>query len=577
MPKKRRSFMPPKRQAKKQTTTESRKSTLDNTSTTNRAISPDGLSFSSDDDDIDDAYIPISNNPTGKNGRTRKSRPLSVILNTSTSRKPQHIHESFETLSNDISKSPKQQQSRNIPTKIRSTTQLQPAEQEVITTEKTDYNLSELSNSPPPTQEIIVPSSRPTNSMPSFETERRGIPHGRSNGALSHGTRENQETISNDEDEIMTNTRINSEGFDVEELNEWKVKYESLLRLRQTEAEKSLEDYMKETKAQDSILGTIQQSQQDLRNQENQKWTELFENMEGLKKLLLQNKETPDVLSSIQEMSVDNSEKVIDALKQEIRDLKSELQDFPRIQSQQLTEVATVAATSAVTEATNTTVELVDEFKADIEFLRKDILRQQQVNEKDKETTNNDIKSLVDTLKKDLQTLRKELNGPNLSQNSSHNAGLDTLKKEIKQLTSEIHQMTGGTQSVNPSQSVDLEMKNTITLISSLCGISIEDIEDSEDKTIYICRQQGRYGQLHYSLEISKITSSQSKKRMSQVNENDYEVRNSYSIFYSPFDNEENELILNKLPPYFKESLEFENNAAGPFFWKITEALNTKR
>lgn len=315
--------------------------------------------------------------------------------------------------------------------------------------------------------------------------------------------------------------------------NEWKQKYEALLKLRFTEPEQMLQDHIAKSKKNDDFIRSLQEEQERqqkaLMQEESRKWQEVIQNIEDLKQLVLI--QPTKAIPSSSFTSTDDIElqgpntRAIETTKAEI--LNTLRSSFNSFKQENLEMIERVVANSS----RSLTASFKEPENKDVEMLRKD------------------IRQLHRTLESNIQA-----NIPEALSGSKSDGAQNTLQ----------------------------EVQNTLHLLSLLCGITVTKIDYLEIETIYTCSHKGRFGELQYNLSIENMSESTANpsgppsKAKVALKINNISAAGNFSVTYSPISTPVGLKTLKKLPPYFQEDLVFESNAVGPFFWKITQALNTK-
>lgn len=336
------------------------------------------------------------------------------------------------------------------------------------------------------------------------------------------------------------------------ETNEWKKKYHDLLKLRTTDAEKALQDFIESQAKNDALLVEFTAHTTKSEKMENEKWKELSSLLEEIKESLKNaSLASPSILAAVK--------KELDALKS---DIGSQIQRGTSRRSDDTKYVKTLQEIKQLTES-------LDLLKSNTQKIYTTIPSSGNLKQ---------IVSSVDSLKKEIQALKKDTSEKKISQTV-----IDALKKEISLLQRHLSKPSESLQpqSTASNESANVESRNIISLMSLCCGISIDKVEYTPPKTIYTCTSKGRQGIFLYTLTIEKaqpkpVRKGQRNTATKDTNDELYENWGEFDIEYNPINNKDNSKTFAKLPEYFQEVISFKSSAVSDnffFFFSFSESF----
>lgn len=312
----------------------------------------------------------------------------------------------------------------------------------------------------------------------------------------------------------------------------WKEKYEQLLNIRITKPEKMLQDFMESTSNRSEKLFSDLQLQrykyeQEHIQQEQKKWTEMIENIVGLKETILTM--TGHSTENIEDMKNDVLNQFDSKFSSMLEELSAQSTSSSgkagvRPKKQQRETGASLDAIEELKEELNSTYTKTSK---DIER----ILRYIQLNEFDDDSPNS-----------------------SQSKKQSYNSDKDRDEEDANEEEENEEDKIGN-------------MKTVIQFLYYLCGVEVYEINYNPTGIKYNCMQKGLFGQFVYGITVQtdaqlsrKTKSTKARRPIKSLKLTDFT-----EVTYTPTFNEANMVTFNKLPLYFQDQLDFRIDSVSNF------------
>lgn len=310
----------------------------------------------------------------------------------------------------------------------------------------------------------------------------------------------------------------------------WKEKYEQLLNTRITKPEQMLQDYMESmSNRSEKLFSNLQlqrhKYEQNHIQQERKKWTEMIENIVGLKESIL----------TMTGHSTEN-----------IEDMKNEvLNQFDSRFSSMLEEFSAQSTISSgkagvrpkKQRETGTSLDAIEELKEELNSTYT--------------KTSKDIEKILRYIQ-----LNEFDNSSNSSQSKKqgYNSGKDRDEEDSNEEDDDEKEEIGS-------------IKTTIQFLYYLCGVEVCGIDYKPTGIKYNCMQKGLFGQFVYGITVQtepqlsrKTKSTKPKPPIKSLKLTDFT-----EVTYTPTFNEANMVTFNKLPLYFQDQLDFRIDSVSNF------------